>query len=593
MKLPFSWPGRGFAVAILAAIALLGGSIWVGMGWVRGYASAIADAAGEQAVRGHRALLASELQKFRLLPLVLVEYPDVAAALTGDLTARNALNGTLELLASRTDAANLYAIDPTGRTVAASNWREPTSFEGQNYAFRPYFRDAMRSGSAELFALGTVSGRPGLYLARRVDRGTRRLGVVVIKVEFDAVEAAWARMPGASFVTDAAGVILITSLPRWRFRTINEMDPAMLAGARRSRQFGADPPARAPIRMAAADAVATVNGVAQAYRVAVQTAPFAGGQLYHITPLDGPIAAARTQALLWGLGALLVLGIVAGLALRAADTRRLQGQARIALEHEVVRRTRQLSEANARLTIESDERAEADRRYRLAREELAQANRLGTLGQITAGVAHEINQPVAAIRTFAESGAILVERGAMSAARENLGRIVDLADRIGGITAELKGYARKRVAGSDQATLASVLDGVRMLMGERIAAVAMDISPELQGLVLKGERVRIEQILVNLLQNALDAVASAGAGRVRMTVARTGEVALIEISDDGTGVDPAIVDTLFTPFTSATPGGLGLGLAIARNIAREFNGDLRHEQRSRGGATFVLTLPAA
>ena len=200
------------AIAVMAAILAVGLIVLAADRWARGRADATADAAASAAARGHAALLASELQKFRLLPLVLVEYPDVADALSGDDAAARRLDATFELLAQRTDAANIYAIDAGGRTVAASNWRLPTSVVDRNYGFRPYFRDAMERGGSELFALGTISGRPGLYLARRVMRAGRPAGVVVVKVEFDAVEQAWARSSGASFVVDPHGVILITSL---------------------------------------------------------------------------------------------------------------------------------------------------------------------------------------------------------------------------------------------------------------------------------------------------------------------------------------------------------------------------------------------
>jgi two-component system C4-dicarboxylate transport sensor histidine kinase DctB len=582
------------ALAALALLAFAVGLVaWAGEEWARSRANAAADAAAEQAARTHSALLNSELQKFRLLPLVLIEYPDVAAALGGDTSARAALDRTLELLASRTDAADIYVIGPDGVTVAASNWRKPASFVGQNYGFRPYFRDAMRDGSAELFALGTVSRRPGLYLARRVDHGGSPLGVVVVKVEFDSVESAWSRTSGASFVTDANGVILVTSLPDWRFHTIGGVDPAVLAAARRTLQYGGTPPVPAPIRLAPSRATATIGDTSEQFRVATESAPLGRGRLYHIAPLDGPLAAARTQALLLGLGVLLVLGAITAVTLRSSEKQRLQREAREALEREVARRTAELREANDQLTIESKERADADRRYREAREELAQASRLGTLGQVTAGVAHEINQPVAAIRTFAESGATLIDRGASGTARENFGRIVELADRIGRITAELRGFARKRTRAGGEATVVSIFDGVMILIGERARGrVAIQAAPAVKRLAIKGDRVRIEQILVNLLQNALDAIAELPGGKVVIDAAHENQALEISVRDNGPGVDPAIGDALFTPFTTSKPGGLGLGLAIARDIAREFGGDLRHIA-GPDGACFVLRLPTA
>jgi two-component system C4-dicarboxylate transport sensor histidine kinase DctB len=584
---------RPLIAALVAALVAMGVIAWTGDRWARSGADAAADASAAQAARTHAALLNSELQKFRLLPLVLIEYPDVAAAVAGDARARAALNRTLELLAARTDAADIYVIAPDGTTVAASNWRKPTSFVGQNYGFRPYFRDAMQRGAAELFALGTVSRRPGLYLARRVDRAGKGVGVVVVKVEFDAVESAWARTTGATFVTDANGVILVTSLPDWRFHTLGAVDPAVIEAARHTLQFGSDRPRRAPIELDGPRAAATIGGHADRFRIATEPASIAGGRLYHLAPLDAPLAAARTQALLIELALLLVLGVATGVTLRASEKQRLQREAREALEREVERRTAELRDTNAQLIVESNERAEADRRYREAREELAQASRLGTLGQVTAGVAHEINQPVAAIRTFAESGATLLDRGAGDTARQNFTTIVELADRIGRITAELRSFARKRTRAGGKATVGSVLEGVMILIGERARGPVTDeIAPALRRLALSGDRVRIEQILVNLLQNALDAVEGRADGKVVIDAAAGEGMLEIGVEDNGPGIDPAVRDALFTPFTTSKPGGLGLGLAIARDIAREFGGDLRHVPLP-AGTRFALTLPVA
>lgn len=580
------------AVLVLAVLLLLA---WTGSRWATGQARASADASAQQTARAHVGLLNSELQKFRLLPLVLSENPEIAPALRGgDPAAQRGLNATLELLAARTDAAAIYVIDRQGKTVAASNWRLPTSFVGQSYGFRPYFRDAMERGASELFALGTVSGRPGLYLARRVDRDGQALGVVVVKVEFDDVEAAWGRTPGITIVTDAHGVILVTSIRGWRFQATRALDAATLADARRTLQFGAKPPKRAPIVIEGVNASVDSGGKAQRYRAASEPAPLAGAHLVHLAPLEPPLAAARTQALLIVLAILLASGMLIGLALRSAEKRRLQRHHQARLEAEVERRTAELREANAALIVESEERIEADRRYRAAREELAQASRLGSLGQITAGVAHEINQPVAAIRTFAENAATFLDRAAPDKAGANLRQIVSLTERIGTITAELRAFARRKTPGEGVAELGSILDGTLLLLGERArGVVSVKVSKALRGVAVRGDRIRLEQILINLLQNALDAVQGAGDARVTVEAARDGGAVRISVTDNGPGVDAEITDTLFSPFTSAKPGGLGLGLAIARDIAREFGGDLSHLPGAGGGAIFHLQLKAA
>jgi two-component system C4-dicarboxylate transport sensor histidine kinase DctB len=577
------WGLLGLLLVSLATLAALQ--------WARTAARIQAEASGESLGQSHRGLLSSELQKFRLLPLVLVEYPDVGRSLSSqDEASRRRLDASLELLAARTGAAVIYAIDRQGRTVAASNWRLPSSFVGQYYRFRPYFGDAMRNGTAELFALGTVSGRPGLYLARRVDAPSGPVGVIVVKVEFDELEKSWARSPGATVVTDRNGIILITSVAEWRFRPTRPLAPAIIDDARRSLQFGRQPLRPPPFALTGGDA----RLGEEQYRVARLDAPLAGATLLHLSDLAGPRAAARSQAFTWLLALLLVGGLAGGFALRAADRRTMQRRARLALEQEVTRRTAELRDANARLAVESDERLDAERRFRAAREELAQANRLGSLGQITAGVAHEINQPMAAIRAFAENGRTFLARGSAEKVGENLAQIVALTERVGSITSELRAFSRRKAPAAGTATVRSVLNGLMLLIGEAgRGVVCVTIAEEDKDIAVAGDRIRLEQILVNLVQNALDATADVAEPRIVIDLEQRGDTSiLLRICDNGAGVDPAIRQTLFTPFTSTKAEGLGLGLGIARDLAREFGGDLDHVARPEG-TMFLLRLVRA
>lgn len=568
---------------------------FAGSRWADSHAAHAADQSASQMAQNDNGLLSSELQKFRLLPLVLAEHPDAIATLVApDEAAANRFNEQLELLARRTDAAVIYLIDGNGRTRAASNWRLPTSFVGQNYGFRPYFREAMRNGSSELFALGTVSGRPGLYLARRVEAAGRALGTIVVKVEFDKVEESWRRDSGLTFVTDSHGVILITSVPGWRFSATTVLDAKTLSAARTSLQFGATPPRRVPLSIDGARAVAQVDGRETEYRVARVEAPLADGKLYHLSPLGPALAAARTQALLWALGVLLVVGAAASWFARQRERQRMMQQSQAALEREVDRQTAELRDANARLVKESRRREEANAKFERAREDLARANRLGTLGQITAGVAHEINQPVAAIRTFAENSTALLDRGDEGTAKENLTRIVSLTERIGAITSELRSFTRRKTPSPVQAELGSILDGALLLIGEAGRnVIEVEATRAARGRVLAGDRVRLEQVLINLLRNALDAVQGRAEPQVSIKARERAGFVELRIGDNGAGVDAELQKTLFNPFESAKPGGLGLGLAIARDIAREFGGDLVLESTDGEGSMFLFKAGVA
>lgn len=551
------------------------------------------DRAAAQLARDNAGLFASELQKFRLLPLVLAEYPDVRAMLeTRDTAVVGRINARLALMAQRTDAAAIYVLTAQGRAIAASNYRLPTSFVGQDYGFRPYFQGAIRDGGAELFALGTVSGRPGLYLARRIGDAARPLGVIVVKIEFEGMQAAWARQQGETLVTDTHGVVIVTSEPGWRFGTIGTLGADDRAAIRATRQYGSLP--LAPLPLAIDGAAARMGGETPGSRLAATGLPLAGAQLRTLYPLDPAMRSANANARLVSLGALIVIAGALLLLWRARERRLLQVAAQRALEGQVAERTAELRDANAQLVAESTERARADQRYRAAREELAQANRLGSLGQITAGVAHEINQPVAAIRSFAENAQGFLARGDGGKAVENLGRIVDLTQRIGTITAELRNFARRRTPETGAIDVDAAIESTLLLIGDRVRAQGVVLERTgPAGLHVTADRVRLEQILINLIQNALDALAGRERPVIRVTTARTETQIAIEVADNGPGIAPELADQLFMPFVTGRPEGLGLGLPIARNIARDFGGELGLTQSPLGGAAFRLELPQA
>ncbi len=569
--------GRRLIWAALLALLLLAMIAVAAFGWAAGHARVASDAAAEQQARSASRRLAGELQKFRLLPLVLTEYPDVRTVLgSGDAAAARRMNDKLELLADRTDAAVIYLIARDGRTIAASNWRRPQSFVGQNYGFRPYFRDAMARGSAELFALGTVSGRPGLFIARRVEEGGRALGVIVVKVEFGGLEAEWARQPLATFVTDDHGVVIITSRPDWRFRTLAPIDERTRAAIRAVLQFGDLPLTPLPL---AKDGATWANGDAR-YREAAVPVPMAGARLHAFQPLAPAEASANATARTAILIAFILLAALLTWVFRAREKQRLQAEARHMLEIEVAARTADLVEAN--------------RRFRAAREELSQASRLGTIGQITAGVAHEINQPVAAIRGFAENAGTFLDRGDPGKARDNIGTIVALTERIAAIIAELRSFARRSTPALGPVEVARVIDGALLLVGDRIRehGVAVERVGEAPGMRCIADRVRLEQILVNLLQNALDALTGRPDPRIRIETREEGDIA-ITVADNGPGIAPDVADNLFTPFVTGKADGLGLGLGIARDIAREFGGTLDSVASPLGGAAFRLEVRRA
>jgi two-component system C4-dicarboxylate transport sensor histidine kinase DctB len=484
---------------------------WISGAWFAGRALDSVQRRAEVAAALHAASLQSDLEKFRTLPFVLAQDPDVRGLLAIASTAPAPLNQKLEALAEEVRADAVYLVDGAGVTVAASNWRTPTSFVGQDYTFRPYFREALENGYAELYALGTVSGEPGLYLARRVEPTRGRSGVVVVKVVFDGIEDDWARAEDRVFVTDERGVVVITSVPEWRFRTLEPLAPETIPQLRESRQYGANATLeQLPLRF-------EDGRVNDGAFVSVETSTASTGwRLHLLAPTNPTVNAAETTgrvigalaiALIWGAAFVLVSA-----RRRALRERQRQDFARRELEARVADRTSELKTANTQLLHEIDERRRAESNLQLMQDELVQANKLAVLGQISAGVAHEINQPVSAIRSYVDNASAFLRRGQADDAEKNLSAIAALTERIGAITQELRAFSRKRSSAPTPVRVAEVIEGALLLTSARARAmgVTIDIRHGDAAIVI-ADRIRLEQVVVNLLQNALDALAPVSA----------------------------------------------------------------------------------
>ncbi|NKN02181.1 ATP-binding protein [Rhizobium leguminosarum] len=593
--------------AVLALLAVVA-SLWASGEIGRHRAEAALEEQARMDARLNAALLRTVLEKYRALPFVLSQDAALTAALAGtDAGAFERLSRKLENLAAGTKAAVIYVIDKDGMAVSASNWREPTSFVGNDYRFREYFQGAVERGQAEHFALGTVSKKPGLYISQRISGSNGLLGVVVVKVEFDDVEADWNASNTPSYVVDERGIVLITSIPSWRFMTIGRIAEDRLTAIRESLQFGDAPLQPLPLDMVrnlgdGLDVVGIVMpgdaGKTRFLDVGIPV-PATGWQLQHLVTLGPSVDAGIREARMLAL--LILLPLLAGAAFllrrRHAITLRIsrEQQAREELERRVVERTLDLSQARDRLQAEIIGHKSTEQKLQAVQQDLVQANRLAILGQVAAGVAHEINQPVATIRAYADNARTFLDRGQTAPAGENLESIAALTERIGSITEELKTFARKGRGSAEPTGLKDVIEGAVMLLRSRFAGRMdkLDIDlppPELQ---VMGNRIRLEQVLINLLQNALEAVApKAGEGRVEVRTSTEAGTVTVTVADNGPGIPPEIRKGLFTPFNTSKESGLGLGLVISKDIIGDYGGRMEVLSDS-SGTRFIVQLRKA
>ncbi|GGD59552.1 two-component sensor histidine kinase [Caballeronia grimmiae] len=574
--------------------------------------------------------LKSTLDRYEYLPYLLSRHPFVQDVLAAP-DARNVdrANRYLEDLNRRSHATATYLIRADGFCVAASNWRGPDSFVGVEYHFRPYFVDAMKGGVGRFFGLGTISLEPGYYISQPVYReGSHDLiGVAVVKLNLEWLQGADASEP--LLVTDDHGVIFLSSVPSWKYHTVRPLPQSVEASVYSTRQYAQQPITPLPMSV-----VETLEGGAQIVRVGgglnapsfLATRRSIGEpdwQLITMAPLDPIESAAQTAVVVTALVFLSLCLLAFYWRMRRARvremirSREMLQTAYAELNQRVAERTADLSQANAQLTKEVNERTRAEQDLRAAHDELIQASKLAALGQMAAGITHELNQPLAALRSFSDNTRVLIDRGDQAAARENLEAIASLTERMGKITNQLKLFVAKARPKNARTDVARALRNVFAMLGPRLKNVTLDVAPELEGdgaaIHVRCEDLRLEQVLINLIGNALDAVASCDAPRIVIELDARPDAVEIIVRDNGPGIPADALPHLFEPFftTKETGHGLGLGLAISSAIARDYGGTLvarnvvapivadgpeggtQADADRSHGAEFVLTLRRA
>lgn len=554
-------PKLFLAAAIVAGFMLVAASFVVSDTTARNRAIAEAGKRGDVSAELLASALEREHERFRLATLVLAQDADARAVLEGEDGQRlDAFNKKLEALSRETGAAAIYLLDTKGLTLASSNWTRPETFVGQNYGFRPYFREALRAGHYEQFALGTVSRRPGLYIARQLQSGSKPIGVIVSKVEFDNLEAEWRKAGVTVFATNADGVILITSNRDWRFKTVQPLSQVAQSKMLRDLDYGTNPLEVLPLyQRGQVGAVQDADIASKNYAEAVKQLAN-DWQLHVLTQTQDNIRAAVQSSRISVLASLLAL-FALGLAM-------------------IYLRRSAAFKAERNLAIQQLEMSER----------LVQLNKLAALGQIAAGVGHEINQPLAAISAFTSNAVTFLDRGQPDEARDNLNRVIGLASRIGTITSELLGFARKATGTMTAVSLSKVIDGALLLLRERIASLNAVVHHPKEDALVQAEAVRLEQVLVNLMANALDA--GQNGVEIHLSLELAGGFVELRVADNGPGLSAETRASLFQPFSTTKRDGLGLGLVISRDIMADFGGELVAASPARGAA-FILRLRPA
>ncbi|NRB03535.1 MAG: sensor histidine kinase [Rhodobacteraceae bacterium] len=512
--------------------------------------------------------LLAELRQNAIVPQLLARDP----ALIGALNSADYLLSTQRLISfvEEIGAESLMLLDKDGHTVAATDRNRL----GEQHRNSDYFIDAVRASETIFTLAQKTTGGYGFFYSRRIQSANDTIGVIVVEVDLQKFERAWAGISAAVLVTDSTGNIVLATEPRWRGRTEGEAlaieDPQ--SAIERAIRATADWTALPPDAYVRGEAVMRLDR-----RIAFQ-----GWRMTSFTTYAS--VRERVNVVL----ALEIMGFAIMLALAFYALSR-QSAVRLAFFQ---RESAELRELNQRLQREIAERKRVQEDLAVAEQTLEQSSKLAALGEMSAAVSHELNQPLAAMKTYLAGARLLLSRNRPEEAVASFGRIDDLIERMGAITRQLKSYARK---GQDMLTpvdMGNALESSLAMMEPQLRQRQVQIRRILPDdpVQVMGDRMRIEQVLVNLLRNSIDATKSERNPTVDIILS-AGETATLTVRDNGPGIED--LDNLFEPFyTTKAPGdGVGLGLAISSGIVSDLGGRLTARNGQNGGAVFEMQLP--
>ncbi len=528
--------------------------------------------------------LLGQLERFRQLPSILSSHPLVTDVLNG-AGKSGEVNRFLLKIADLTGAFDIYVLDAGGTTVASSNAVLPRSFMGKNFAFRPYYRQAIRGSLGFYHALGTTSGERGFFFAGPVrDVNSKPVAVVVVKVDLEALEVVWRADPHIVLFYDENGVVFLSNRNELVFQ-MHGYAAANLSELNALRQYPVNGLSALPdhqvVQAFGHTLWRTPDHVSYpATSLALtQTVSQIGMTAQVFLDVEQAQAQARLQTIL----AASLLGLVS-IALYALWQRRQRMAERLAIEE--------------RANIELEARVER-RTVQLhrAQDDLVQAGKLSALGEMSAGISHELNQPLAAIQNFAENGKILLHRDRKQEVAENLGQIADLTNRMDRIIRNLRAFARKEPEAITRVDIVHVVEDAIKLseIRARNENVSIEFSaPDVQKWVMGGG-VRLQQVVLNLISNAMDAMQGQAHKNITVSLSENAKTTVVSVRDIGPGLNEA--DRVFEPFyttKSVDSGhGLGLGLSISYGIVQSFGGNIKGTTHPEGGALFTLELKSA
>ena len=512
--------------------------------------------------------LMAELQRTSVVPLLLASDPDLGRALKeGNFSGTSA---KLIALQKELGVASIRLVDADGRVVGATN----RNLLGTNHRNATYFVEAQRAKDTIFSPVKRDAGGFDFLYSRAVMVDARAMGVIIVSVDLMKYERAWAGLQDAIMVTDSEGTVVLSTEPRWRGLSMEEAlalrDPpsAIARALQATAEWTQDPPD------------AYVRG--EAVMKTEARVPFRGWKIATFTAYGS----VREQ-----VNGILALEIM-GFAILMAFTFYLLSRRAWSRSVSFQRESAELRLLNARLQRAIAEREKVKKDLEVAELTLAQSSKLAALGEMSAAVSHELNQPLAAMKTYLAGARLLLQRKRLDEALSSFQRVDDLIERMGAITRQLKSYARKGGEAFEEVDLRACVSSALAMMEPQLKARVVKISRGMprQAVMVMADRLRLEQVVINLLRNALDATKDTKDPQIDILLS-AGETATLTVRDNGHGITD--LENLFEPFyTTKKPGeGVGLGLAISSGIVTDLGGRLTARNGDGGGAVFEMQLP--
>ncbi len=568
-RIPENWHLRPTQIVTWAGLALTLAVLWFSNSFLT---DRFTEAQRKQSLERaglYATSISSALQRAAYVPLLMSRDQTLISALQSeDYTL---ITPRLITLKNDLAAASISLLDLDGRIVATSDRR----LLGSQPEKPDYFVRALRENDTVFQPMKTDGQVGGFFYARKIEDGNQSIGVIVVEVDLQRQEQIWRRSGAEVVVYDSTGDILLASNTDWRQMTLDELLSSSYRPTPAQRLFGGSL-GESP------QAFVYLDG--QRLLVSEAKIGFLGWRLSYFASL------ANVQARVNAVIALELMGLslLAALAFYLISRRTARQSVAIRQESDELRRL------NARLSAEIEQRQMAEKNLETAEQSLEQASKLAALGQMSAAVSHELNQPLAAMRTYLAGAKLLMQRKRPEEALSSFQRIDDLIERMGAITRQLKAHARKSENDNKVIDMRDCIESAITMMSPQLGQTQVSIERHIPDTPapVRADAVRVEQIIVNLLRNALDAVKDVEDKKIVIRL-DVGDMVTLDIQDNGHGIED--VDSLFEPFsTTKKPGeGVGLGLAISAGFASEMGGRLTGRNATPVGAIFQLKLPRA